>query len=100
MILLSLGLPAGAIEIDPRPYQWTVTSPSGVVSNLEGKYASFVPDEDGNWKIHLAVYYLHQSPYGPLPWVAVTDTTYHSPGVIFTDGFENGTTSKWSQTIG
>ena len=71
-----------------------------MVLHIEGESVLFVPNEVGEWKIHLEVYYLHKSPFGPWPWVAVTDTTYHSPGVIFTDGFENGTTSKWSQTIG
>ena len=95
MIALSAVLPAGATD---DAYQWTINSPSGKTTYIEGERVSFSFDEDGEWKIHLEVYYLHQSPFGPWLWVAVTGTTYTN--VIFEDGFETGTTGEWSATIG
>ena len=94
VISSSLVHPSGAI--DPRPYQWTLESPSGVVYHLQGEQLEFQPDEDGTWKVGLKVYYAHDGGY-----VAVDGDTFSwCCELVFEDGFETGTMSSWSSTIG
>ena len=94
VMLLSLARPSGAI--DPRPYQWTLESPSGVVYHLQGEQLEFQPDEDGIWKVGLRVYYAHDGGY-----VAVDgDTFYWCCVGVFEDGFETGSTVRWDITQG
>jgi hypothetical protein len=94
----SLVLPCGATD---EAYQWRITAPTGEVKYGSGENFTFTPTAIGYWEIELTVIYQHED--RSQPGTQYTFTTMRQFVVwepLFTDGFENGTTSAWSATIG
>jgi len=84
----------GAGQGHPVGYRWQLTAPDGQQFSLTQQNTSLSYD-GGEWRIRLEVVYLHQSPIGPIPWVAVKSTVYPTP--LFADGFESGDTTEWEE---
>jgi hypothetical protein len=90
---------AGAAD----PYRWRITHPDGRVTTGEGRSFSWRALQPGDHLVELTVLYQHQAPDGGA-YTYTTTETVHVTGPdlrqVFADGFENGTTDKWSTTTG
>lgn len=84
----------GSAEGHPVRYDWTVTKPSSQILCSSQQNIMVELDQDGLYKISLDVLYLHESPFGPWPWVAHTSVAYST--VIFADDFESGNVNAWN----
>ena len=89
----------GSGEGHPSAFRWTVLPPNGGPPlERQGPVLELATPTAGLWTVHLAVEYLHQDPVTGQPYTANATIVLEVPSAVFADGFEDGSTSRWSGT--